>query len=194
MEDAPKLVKIPKIGMSRHMDTSTTPQMAENLGPVWKTPVVPLERNLYGHPLARLFWELQFDKNSVGARLVESSQLWMFICTPWKGIILVNVCGWLQKLAGKKQKILIRCGTYFTNKLIWEEPTSFLDHVYLGCTQGQCETSKDIAHNDRTMFESRMFAGATEKNYQARKKLNISTWSYDMEGHAKNVRGTFIVR
>ena len=28
MEDAPKLLKIPKIGMSRHLDSSTTTQMA----------------------------------------------------------------------------------------------------------------------------------------------------------------------
>ena len=39
------------------------------------------------------------------------------------------------------------------------EPTSFLDHVYLGCTQRQCEVSKDIVDNYRTMFESRISAG-----------------------------------
>ena len=39
------------------------------------------------------------------------------------------------------------------------EPKSFLDHVYLGCTQGECEISKDIVHNNRTMFESRISAG-----------------------------------
>ena len=38
------------------------------------------------------------------------------------------------------------------------EPTSFLDHVYLGCTQRQCEISKDIVDNCRTMFESRISA------------------------------------
>ena len=27
------------------------------------------------------------------------------------------------------------------------EPTSFLDHVYLGCTQGECQISKDIVDN-----------------------------------------------
>ena len=37
------------------------------------------------------------------------------------------------------------------------EPTSFLDHVYLGCTQRQCEISKDIVDNYRTMFESQNF-------------------------------------
>ena len=43
------------------------------------------------------------------------------------------------------------------------EPTSFLDHVYLGCTQRQCEISKDIVGSCGAMFESKISAGATEK-------------------------------
>ena len=43
------------------------------------------------------------------------------------------------------------------------EPTSFLDHVYLGCTQRECQTSKKIVDNYRNMFESKISAGATEK-------------------------------
>ena len=70
------------------------------------------------------------------------------------------------KLAGKKQNL----------DLMWKElnkevdlgePTSLLDHVYLGCTQRQCESSKDIVDNYRTMFESRISAGTPK----------ISTWS-----------------
>ena len=64
------------------------------------------------------------------------------------------------------------------------EPTSFLDHVYLGCTQRQCEVSKDIVDNYRTMFESRISAGRTEKLPYS-ENLPISSWYYDMEGHAK---------
>ena len=64
------------------------------------------------------------------------------------------------------------------------EPTSFLDHVYLGCTQRQCEMNKDVVDNLRTMFESRISAGATEKLPYS-ENLRISSWSYDMEGHAK---------
>ena len=64
------------------------------------------------------------------------------------------------------------------------EPTSYLDHVYLGCTQRQCEKSKDVVDNYRTMFESRISAGATEKLH-CLENLSISSWSYDMEGHAK---------
>ena len=66
------------------------------------------------------------------------------------------------------------------------EPTSFVDHVYLGCTQRQCEISKDIVDNYRTMFESRISAGGSEK-LPFPQNLRISSWSYDMAGHARNV-------
>ena len=70
------------------------------------------------------------------------------------------------------------------------EPTSFLDHVYLGCTQRQCEISKDIVDNYRRMFESRISAVATEKMSETKATgkpdaETISSWSYDMEGHAQ---------
>ena len=42
------------------------------------------------------------------------------------------------------------------------EPTSFRDHVYLGCTQRECKPSKDIVDNYRNMFEFRMSAGGIE--------------------------------
>ena len=87
------------------------------------------------------------------------------------------------KLAGEKQN------TNPTWKVLFKEvdlgePTSFLDHVYLGCTQRQREISKDIVDNYRTMFESRISAGATEK-LPCLENLSISSWSHDMEGHAK---------
>ena len=64
------------------------------------------------------------------------------------------------------------------------EPTSFLDHVYLGCTQRQCEISKDVVDNCRTMFESRISADRA-KRLPFPQNLRTSSWSYDMEGHAK---------
>ena len=64
------------------------------------------------------------------------------------------------------------------------EPKSFLDHVYLVCTQRECPISKDIGDNCRAMFESRISAVWTEKIPYS-ENLRISSWSYDMEGHAK---------
>ena len=61
MEDAPLLLKIPKsecpdvwIRLPEHKWPKSWSSMGD--------PVVPLERNLYGHPLAGLFWESQFEK------------------------------------------------------------------------------------------------------------------------------------
>ena len=70
------------------------------------------------------------------------------------------------------------------------EATSFLDHVYFGCTQRECHISKDIVDTCRNMFESRISAGATEKlpETKATEKPDantISSWPCDMEGHAK---------
>ena len=87
------------------------------------------------------------------------------------------------KLAGKKQNI--NPMWHVLNKEVdLGEPTSFLDHVFLVCTQRQCEISKDTVDNCRTMFESRISAGATEK-LPCSENLRISSWSCDMEGHAK---------
>ena len=71
------------------------------------------------------------------------------------------------------------------------EPTSFLDHVYLGCTQRQCEVSQNIVDNYRTKFESRISAGRLEK-LPFSQNNRISSWSYDMVGHAKKMCGTIL--
>ena len=51
-------------------------------------------------------------------------------------------------------------------------------------TQRQCEVSQDIVDNYRTMFESRISAGGLEK-LPFPQNIRISSWSYDMVGHAK---------
>ena len=67
-----------------------------------------------------------------------------------------------------------------------DEPTSFLDHVYLVRIQRECEKSKDIVDNYRTMFESRIFAGARGKlPCSGKPDADISSWSFKKEGHAK---------
>ena len=86
------------------------------------------------------------------------------------------------KLAGKKN--INPMWRVLNKEVDFGEPTSFLDHENLGCTQRQCEISKDIVDNYRTIFESRISAGATE-NLPCSENLSISSWSNDMEGHAK---------
>ena len=87
------------------------------------------------------------------------------------------------KPAGKKQNIdpMLKL---LNKEVDLGETTSFLDHVYFGCTQRQCETSKDSVDNYRTMLESRISAGRIEK-LPFPQNLHVSSWSYDMAGHAK---------
>ena len=66
------------------------------------------------------------------------------------------------KLGGKKQN-LDPMWKLLNKEVDLGEPTSFLDHVHLGCTQRPCEISEDIVDNYRAMFESRISAGATGK-------------------------------
>ena len=49
-----------------------------------------------------------------------------------------------------------------------DEPTSFLDHVYLGCTRCECKPNEDIVNQCREMFESRTSASANEKYQNGR--------------------------
>ena len=78
-QDAPKLLKIPKsecpdiwMRLPRHKWPKSWSRMDD--------PVVPLERNLYGHPLAGL-WERQFEKILLKHGWEKVSKLGMLIRT-----------------------------------------------------------------------------------------------------------------
>ena len=108
VEDAPKLLKIPKsefpgiwIRLPRHKWPKSWSSMED--------PVVPLERNLYGHLLAGLLWERQFEKILLKYGREKVSNWECLFVHREKGLFLsVHVDD--IKLAGK----------YSTNNLIWE--------------------------------------------------------------------------
>ena len=129
-------------------------------------PVVPLERHLYGHPLAGLLWENVIWENPIEIRFGESFQLGMSLCSSWKRIILICVCGWHQ-IGWKETQHWSDVES--THQRSWCGRTNtFLDHVYLGCTQRQCEISKDIVDNYRTCLNPECLQ-VQLKNFHARK-------------------------
>ena len=82
-------------------------------------------------------------------------------------------------MAGKRQNMVPMWKKLMKNVDI-DEPTSFLDHVYLGCTQRECNPNDTISEQYTKMFQSRISAGATEK---------LPGWrgpTYDMEDMLKN--------
>ena len=160
MEDAPKLLKISKsecpdiwIRLPRHKWPKSWSSMED--------PVVPLERNLYGHPLAGLLWERQFENILLKHAWEKIPNRECLYVHREKGLFSSLHVDDI-KLAGKKQN-LDPMWKVLNKEVDLGERTSFVDHVYLGCTQRQREISKDIVDNDRTMFESRISAGGAEK-------------------------------
>ena len=139
MEDALTLKKNPKsecpdiwIRLPRHKWPKSWSSMED--------PVVPLERNLYGHPLAGLLWERLFEKILLKYGWEKVSNWEWFFVHREKGLFLSVYVDDLN-LAGKKQNI-DPMWKVLNKEVDLGEPTSFLDHVYLGCTQRQCEISK----------------------------------------------------
>ena len=118
MEFAHKLLKIPKsecpdiwIRPPRHKWSKSWSSLED--------PVVPLERNLYGHHLAGLLLrERQFEKillKHVWRRFpIENAESY----TVKKGYSYL--CMWTTSIWRERNKTLIRCGKYSTKKSIWE--------------------------------------------------------------------------
>ena len=126
-------------------------------------PVVPLERNLYGHPLAGLLWEKAIRENPIETWLGENSKLGMSWCIVIGLFLSVYVDD--IKMAGKKQDI----------EPVWQilmeevdlgNPTSFLDHVYLGCLQRESQKSKDILWTITKTCSNPGFLRGRKKNYR----------------------------
>ena len=123
MEDSPKLLKIPKsecpdiwIRPPRHKWPKSWSSMED--------PVVPLERNLYVHPLAVLLWERQFEKILLKHGW-EKIPNWQCLFVHHRKGLFLSVYVDDIKSAGKN-KMLILCGNYSIKKLIWENQHHFL--------------------------------------------------------------------
>ena len=179
MEDAHKLLKIPKsecpdiwIRLPRHKWPKSWSSMEDT--------VVPLNRNLFGHPLAGLLWERQFEKILLKYGWEKVSNCECLFVHSEKGLFLSVYVDDI-KLAGRKQNI-DPMWKVLNKEVDLGEPTSFLDHVYLGYTQRQMPNKQRYCvDNYRTMFESRISAEGTEKLPYS-ENFRISSWSYDMEG------------
>ena len=152
MEDAHKLLKIPKsecpdtwIRLPRHKWPKSWSSMED--------PVVPLEKNLYGHPMAGLLWERQFEKILLKHGWEKIPNWECLFVHREKGLFLSVYVNDI-KLAGKKQN-LDPMWKLLNKEVDLGEPTSFLDHVYLGCTQRQCQIGKDIVDNFRSKAKAK---------------------------------------
>ena len=141
MEDAPTLLKILKSecpDMGTRLPKHKWPKSWSSM----EDPVVRLERNLYGHPLARLLWEGQFEKILLEYGWEKVSNWECLFVHREKGLFLSVYVDDI-KLAGKTENI-DPMWKVLNKEVDLGEPTSLLDHVFLGCTQSECQISKGI--------------------------------------------------
>ena len=82
-----------QIGVSRHLDSSTTTQMAKIKVQYWRPSRSSWAKSVWSSfgrtVVGKAIWE-----NLVETWLGENSTLRMSLCTSWKRIILICACGW----------------------------------------------------------------------------------------------------
>ena len=109
MEDVPRLLRIPTsecpdiFGYVFH-DTNGPPPP-----PHVEDSVVPLERNLYGHPLAGLLWQRQFEEFLLGLGW-EKVHNWECLLVHRKQGLFLSVCVDDIKNDWKESRIWLLCG------------------------------------------------------------------------------------
>ena len=97
-----QIIENSKIGVSRHLDSSTTTQMAKIMvqyGRPSRSSWAKSVWSSFGRTImGKATWE-----NSIETWLGENSKLGMSLCSSWKRIILICVCGW-HKIGWKETK------------------------------------------------------------------------------------------
>ena len=130
LEDASRLLKIPnpecpdvRIRLTRHKWPKSWSSMED--------PVVPLERNLYGHLLAGLLWERQSEGVLIRTWMGKSTELGMSVCSQETRTILIGLC--LTTLRGLERKQHIApMWKKLMKDVDLDEPTSFFRSRLLG--------------------------------------------------------------
>ena len=131
-------------------------------------PVVPLEAKSVRSLLQEDYYGKGNSRKSCLGNGWEKVPNWecLFVNSVKELFLSVHVDG--VKKAGKRQnldpmwKILMK-------DVDLGEPSSFPDHVYLGCTQRERTISNEIVIKNRNMFESGMSAGGIENSPFLRK-------------------------
>ena len=133
----------------------------------------PIDRSVMGKTIRE-----SFVRTWVG----QSFELGMSVCSSKTRIILIDVRerhknGWKEADCDSHLEKLMK-------NVDLDEPTSFLDHVYLECTQRECKPNEFFITEYTKMFESRISAGATEKIrgvLTQRQSYGLTTWKDMLE-------------
>ena len=116
----------------------------------FKDPVCRLRLNLYGHPLAGLYWEKHCEKVILEAGF-EKVTGWECLYVHRSEQLFLSVYVDDFKLAGNKANIP-KMWRKLKEKLDLEPPTPFHDSVYLGCGQEDFHPTENAVAAQWTAF------------------------------------------
>ena len=163
MEDATIVVKHSEVKISRYLDTSTQNTHGPNHGPVWKTQsfllseictVILWQDYCVKGKLRKSYW------STVGRRRFR---LWECIFVNWrKTTILVCVCGW-NKTRWKEIEHQSDLESTDERRCFGESRHRSLTMCIWVALKREWQISKDMVDYYKSMFESRISAGAKEK-------------------------------
>ena len=147
--------------MSRYFGYVNQNTNGLNHGPVWK-----FQSSFLSEICTVILWQDCCGKGNFEKVLLENGwgkiPNWECLFVDRENGLFLSVYVDDIKMAGKKLN-LDPMWTTFMKEVHLGEPTSFLDHVYLGCTQRECKMGKDVGDNYRDLFESRISSGGVEK-------------------------------
>ena len=121
LEDAPMLLKIPKSECPHVWIRLPRRKWPTSFGEI-EDPVVPLERNLYGHPSAGLLWKRQFEEALLELGWEKRPNLQCMFAHRKQGLFQSENVDDIKMLG--KSRIWLPCGTLMKNVCV-DEPTSF---------------------------------------------------------------------
>ena len=148
--------------------------------------MVPLERNLYGRPLAGLRWDRQSEEALLELEDGRKIPDWECVFVHRKQGLFLSVHVDDIKNGSKEAEYGSQMEDIDEKMWISTNPHHFIDHVYLGCTHRECKPNETVIGQYTKMFESRISTRSNRKitGWQKPDAQTVA-WSYDMEGHAQ---------
>ena len=122
-----------EVRMSRYMDTSSTTQMAEILDEHWRSRGISWTKFVWTS-LGRIVVGKTIRRSSLGTWMVKKVPKWECVFVRRKQGLFLRFM-WMKLKWPERSIIWVPCGRNWWNMWILRNQHSFLDHVYLGCTQ-----------------------------------------------------------
>ena len=176
-EGCSKITENFQTGMSRHLESSTTTKNGQNHGPVWRA-----QSFLLSEISTVILWQDCYGKGNF--EKIRLQYGWEKVSN-WECLFVQRsyLCMWMTNKWLERNKILIQCGNYSTKKSIW------VINIF--------PWSGESGVHSKTMWNKQKYCGQLQnhvwianfrlvnRSFHTLRIFVFSSWSYDMEGHAK---------